>query len=65
MAEHDQGSVHPVSAHGVAEGEPGEYRPGQMDITEHQKMFGKFVWFWIYQVAAVLAILIFLAIFNS
>lgn len=66
MAEYDQQSAHPISAHGVAEGEhPGEYRHGEMDITEHEKMFERFVRFWVWQVVAVVAILIFLAIFNS
>lgn len=65
MAEHDQREVHPVSAHGVAEGEPPAHRHGEMDITDQQQMFGKFVSFWVWQVVAVAAILIFLAIFNS
>ena len=42
-----------------------EYEHGKMDITERQQMFEKFVKFWIYQAVAVIAILIFLAIFNA
>jgi hypothetical protein len=42
-----------------------EYKPGSMDITEHEKTFDGFIR-WSVRVAAVsIGILIFLAIFNS
>lgn len=42
-----------------------DYERGKMDITEQKQMFDKFVKFWIYQAVAVIAILIFLALFNA
>lgn len=45
--------------------EASEYRHGQMDIAEHQKMFASFVKFWIYQVVAIVGLLIFLALFYA
>lgn len=42
-----------------------EYKPGEMDIREHEKTFEGFVR-WSVRVAIVsIAVLIFLAIFNS
>lgn len=42
--------------------EASEYRHGQMDITEHKKMFNAFVKFWIYQAIAIVGLLILLAL---
>lgn len=42
-----------------------EYKHGDMDITEHEKTFSGFIHFWIYLFGASIAILIFLALFNS
>ena len=42
-----------------------EHEHGKMDITEQKQMFDKFVKFWVYQAVAVIAILIFLALFNA
>lgn len=41
------------------------YERGKMDITENQKTFAAFVWFWIWHAIAVAFVLIFLALFNS
>ena len=38
---------------------------GSMDITEQQKTFDGFIRFWAYLFGGSIAILIFLAIFNS
>jgi hypothetical protein len=43
----------------------GEHSHGTMDITEQKRTFEGFIKFWIYLFAAVFAVLIFLAIFNS
>jgi hypothetical protein len=42
-----------------------EHKHGTMDITEQKRTFEGFIKFWIYLAATVIAILIFLAIFNS
>ncbi len=42
-----------------------EHEHGEMDITEHEKTFEGFIRFWVYLFGASIAILIFLAIFNS
>lgn len=42
-----------------------DFEHGKMDISEKKQMFDRFVRFWIYQAAAVIAILIFLALFNA
>jgi hypothetical protein len=42
-----------------------EYKHGSMDITEQEKTFEGFVRWTIYVSVASIAILIFLAIFNS
>jgi hypothetical protein len=38
---------------------------GKMDITEQEKTFEGFIRFWVYLFGASIAILIFLALFNS
>ena len=42
-----------------------EHVHGTMDITEHEKMFAGFMKFWVYLFGSAIAILIFLALFNS
>lgn len=42
-----------------------EHKPGTMDITEHEKTFQGFIKFSVRAVVVILAILIFLAVFNS
>lgn len=42
-----------------------EHKHGEMDITEHEKTFEGFIRFFAYLFGASIAILIFLAIFNS
>ncbi len=43
----------------------GDYKHGEMDITDHQKTFDGFIRFWIFVFGGAIAILIFLALFNS
>lgn len=38
---------------------------GTMDITDHQKTFAGFMRFWVWLFGGSIAILIFLALFNS
>ena len=42
-----------------------EHEHGKMDITEQEKTFEGFIRFWVYLFGASIAILIFLAIFNT
>jgi hypothetical protein len=42
-----------------------EHEHGEMDITTHEKTFESFLRFWVYVFTAAIAILIFLALFNS
>lgn len=42
-----------------------EHEHGEMDVTEHERTFEGFLRFWVYLFGAALAILIFLALFNS
>ena len=42
-----------------------EYEHGKMDITEQEKTFEGFMKFWVYLFGGSIAILIFLALFNS
>lgn len=42
-----------------------EYVHGNMDISDHEKTFEGFLKFWVYVFGASIAILIFLAIFNT
>lgn len=42
-----------------------EYKPGSMDITEHEKTFEGFIRWSVRVAVASILVLIFLAIFNS
>jgi hypothetical protein len=42
-----------------------EYKPGEMETAEHEKTFEGFLRFWVYLFGAAIAILIFLALFNT
>jgi hypothetical protein len=42
-----------------------EHKHGEMDITDHEKTFEGFIQFFVYLFGTALAILIFLALFNS
>ncbi len=42
-----------------------EYERGKMNIEEHEKTFEGFLRMWVYIFGASLAVLIFLALFNS
>lgn len=42
-----------------------EYKHGSMDITEQEKTFDGFIHFVIRAVIVILAIVVFLAVFNS
>ncbi len=42
-----------------------DHEHGEMDITEQEKTFEGFIRFWVYLFGASIAILIFLALFNS
>lgn len=42
-----------------------EHKHGEMDITEQEKTFEGFIRFFVYLFGASIAILIFLALFNS
>jgi hypothetical protein len=44
---------------------PVDTQSNQVDLAERQKMFENFIKFWIYHAVAAIAILIFLALFNS
>ena len=40
-------------------------RGTSVDVAEHQRTFEAFIRFWVYVFGAAIAVLIFLAIFNS
>lgn len=42
-----------------------EYKHGEMDITDHEKTFEGFLRFFVFLFGTAIAILIFLAIFNT
>ncbi len=42
-----------------------EHDHGGMDVAQHQRTFEAFIRFWVYVFGAALAVLIFLALFNS
>jgi hypothetical protein len=42
-----------------------EHDHGEMDITEQERTFDGFLKFWVYVFSAAIAILVFLALFNS
>jgi hypothetical protein len=42
-----------------------EYENQGTDVAEHQRTFEAFIRFWVYVFSAAVAILIFLAIFNT
>ncbi|MCB1354547.1 MAG: aa3-type cytochrome c oxidase subunit IV [Rhodobacteraceae bacterium] len=42
-----------------------EYKHGEMDITDHEKTFEGFLRFFVFLFGSAIAILIFLAIFNT
>jgi hypothetical protein len=48
---------------GMEHHEPYHDRPS--DVAEHQRIFEGFVRFWVYVFGAAIAVLIFLAIFNT
>lgn len=49
----------------MAEHQVAEHKHGEMDIADHQKTFDAFLRFWVYLFGGAIAVLIFLAIFNS
>ncbi|MFO1106745.1 MAG: aa3-type cytochrome c oxidase subunit IV [Amaricoccus sp.] len=49
----------------MAEHQAAEHKHGEMDIAEHQQMFGAFIRFWIYLFGGAIGVLIFLALVNS
>ncbi len=42
-----------------------EHKHGEMDISAHEKTFDGFIRLWIFVFGGAIAILIFLALFNS
>lgn len=42
-----------------------DHKHGEMDVTEQDRTFDGFLRFWVYVFSAAIAILIFLALFNS
>jgi Bacterial aa3 type cytochrome c oxidase subunit IV len=42
-----------------------EHEPVAVDAAEHQRTFEAFMRFWVYVFVSAIAVLIFLAIFNS
>jgi hypothetical protein len=42
-----------------------EHEHGEMDITVQEKTFDSFIRFWVYLFGSAIAILIFLALFNT
>jgi len=42
-----------------------EHEHGEMDVSEQERTFDAFLKFWVYVFAAAIAILIFLALFNT
>lgn len=49
----------------MAEHPVAEPKHGEMDIEAHQKTFESFIRFWVYVFGGAIAVLIFLALFNS
>ena len=47
------------------EPKPDDYRPGEMDITEQEKTFDRFLAFTKWAIIVIVAILVFLAIFRT
>lgn len=41
------------------------HQPGSTDIADHERMFASFIRFWVYVASGTIAVLIFLALFNS
>jgi hypothetical protein len=42
-----------------------EYKHGEMDIRDQERTFELFMRFWVYVFGTAIAILVFLALFNS
>ena len=42
-----------------------EYKRGEMDISQHKRMYESFLQFWVYLFGGAVLVLIFLALTNS
>ena len=60
MAEHDHGS-HNAKVHSSEHG-PSD---SVIDVEQHQQTFAAFIRFWVWLAGGSIAVLIFLALFNS